>query len=262
MKKAVPFMFGGSAGLASSNEMDKAPQDSFQPAYPAQRNVWWGVREHAMGAALNGFAHHGGLRTYGGTFLTFSDYMKAAIRLAATFVFTHDSIGVGEDGPTHQPIEQVLALRSIPNIVVLRPADANESTEAWRIAMTTPKSPVVLVFSRQKLPILDQTKVGSAREGVANGAYILSEAQGGKPQVILIATGPEVSLAMQAQPELEKAGIPTRVVSMPSRELFEHQDKAIGRTCCRPPCASGWPLRPVRPLAGTSTRPTKAASSP
>ncbi|GAB3638062.1 transketolase [Hymenobacter arcticus] len=232
IKKSVPFMFGGSADLASSNEMDKAGSDSFQPAHPANRNVWWGVREHAMGAAMNGIAHHGGLRTYGGTFLTFSDYMRAAIRLTAlaestaTFVFTHDSIGLGEDGPTHQPVEQVLALRTIPNIVVLRPADANESTEAWRIAMTTPKSPVVLIFSRQKLPILDQTKLGSAREGVAKGAYILSEANGGQPNIILIATGSEVALAMEAQKVLEQDGTPTRVVSMPSWELFEHQDKA------------------------------------
>lgn len=232
IKKSVPFMFGGSADLASSNEMDKVGSDSFQPAHPANRNIWWGVREHAMGAAMNGLAHHGGVRTYGGTFLTFSDYMRAAIRLTAlaestaTFVFTHDSIGLGEDGPTHQPVEQVLALRTIPNIVVLRPADANESTEAWRIAMTTPKSPVVLIFSRQKLPILDQSKLGSAREGVRKGAYILSEAQGGKPEFILIATGSEVALAMKAQVELEKAGTPTRVVSMPSWELFEHQDKA------------------------------------
>ncbi|MEJ7667063.1 MAG: hypothetical protein WKG07_49970 [Hymenobacter sp.] len=152
IKKTVPFMFGGSADLASSNEMDKQGSDSFQPMHPANSNIWWGVREHAMGGAMNGIAHHGGLRTYGGTFLTFSDYMRGAIRLTAlaestaTFVFTHDSIGLGEDGPTHQPIEQVLALRSIPNIVVLRPAGANESTEAWRIAMTTSKSPVVLVF--------------------------------------------------------------------------------------------------------------------
>jgi transketolase len=181
---------------------------------------------------MNGIAHHGGLRTYGGTFLTFSDYMRAAIRLTAlaestaTFVFTHDSIGLGEDGPTHQPVEQVLALRTIPNIVVLRPADANESTEAWRIAMTTPKSPVVLIFSRQKLPILDQSKLGSAREGVRKGAYILSEADGGQPQFILIATGSEVALAMKAQVELQKAGTPTRVVSFPSWELFEAQDKA------------------------------------
>ena len=231
IKKAVPFMFGGSADLASSNEMDKSGDDSFQPLHLERRNVWFGVREHAMGAAMNGIAHHGGLRTYGGTFLTFSDYMRAAIRLTAlaestaTFVFTHDSIGLGEDGPTHQPVEQVLALRIIPNIVVLRPADANESTEAWRIAMTTPKSPVVLIFSRQKLPILDQTKLGSAREGVAKGAYVLSEANGGQPNIILIATGSEVALAMEAQKVLEQDGTPTRVVSMPSWELFEHQDK-------------------------------------
>ena len=231
IKKAVPFMFGGSADLASSNEMDKSSADSFQPLHLANRNVWFGVREHAMGAAMNGIAHHGGLRTYGGTFLTFSDYMRAAIRLTAlaestaTFVFTHDSIGLGEDGPTHQPVEQVLALRTIPNIVVLRPADANETTEAWRIAMTTPKSPVCLALSRQKLPIFDQTKLGSAREGVAKGAYILSEAEGGQPQLILIATGSEVKLILGAQVELQKAGTPTRIVSFPSWELFEAQDK-------------------------------------
>ena len=231
IKKSVPFMFGGSADLASSNEMDKVGDDSFQPLHPERSNIWFGVREHAMGAALNGIAHHGGLRTYGGTFLTFSDYMRAAIRLTAlaestaTFVFTHDSIGLGEDGPTHQPVEQVLALRSIPNIVVLRPADANESTEAWRIAMTTPKSPVCLIFSRQKLPILDQSKLGSAREGVRKGAYILSEADGGQPQLILMATGSEVKLVLGAQAELQKAGTPTRVVSFPSWELFEAQDQ-------------------------------------
>ena len=232
IKKSVPFMFGGSADLASSNEMDKAGDDSFQPLHPERSNIWFGVREHAMGGAMNGIAHHGGLRTYGGTFLTFSDYMRGAIRLTAlaestaTFVFTHDSIGLGEDGPTHQPVEQVVALRTVPNIVVLRPADANETTEAWRIAMTTPKSPVVLIFSRQKLPILDQRKLGSAREGVAKGAYVLSEADGGQPQLILVATGSEVSLAMEAQKVLQQGGTPTRVVSMPSWELFEHQNKA------------------------------------
>ena len=230
LKKSVPFMFGGSADLASSNEMDKSGDDSFQPLHRERSNIWFGVREHAMGGAMNGIAHHGGLRTYGGSFLTFSDYMRGAIRLAAlaesaaTFVFTHDSIGLGEDGPTHQPIEQVLALRAIPNMVVLRPADANETTEAWRIAMTTAKSPVCLIFSRQKLPILDQSKLGSAREGVARGAYILSEAEGGEPKLILIATGSEVQLALGAQTELQKAGMPTRVVSMPSWELFEHQN--------------------------------------
>ena len=232
IKKAVPFMFGGSADLASSNEMDKQPDDSFQPLHYQRSNVWFGVREHAMGGAMNGIAHHGGLRTYGGTFLTFSDYMRGAIRLTAlaesagTFVFTHDSIGLGEDGPTHQPIEQVLALRSIPNIVVLRPGDANETTESWRIAMTTPKSPVCLILSRQKLPVFDQSKLGSAREGVAKGAYVLSEAQDGQPQLILIATGSEVALALKAQEQLQGAGTATRVVSFPSWELFEKQPRA------------------------------------
>jgi transketolase len=232
LKKSVPFMFGGSADLASSNEMDKSGDDSFQPAHPERSNIWFGVREHAMGGIMNGIAHHAGLRTYGGTFLTFSDYMRGAIRLtalaesASTFVFTHDSIGLGEDGPTHQPIEQVVSLRTVPNIVVLRPGDANETTEAWRIAMTTPKSPVCLILSRQALPIFDQSVLGSAREGVAKGAYVLSEADGGTPKLILIATGSEVSLALDAQKTLQGEGIATRVVSMPSWELFEKQDKA------------------------------------
>jgi len=232
LKKTIPYLFGGSADLASSNEMDKSGDDSFQPGHFERSNVWFGVREHAMGGAMNGLAHHGGIKPYGGTFLTFSDYMRGAIRLtalaesSAVFVFTHDSIGVGEDGPTHQPIEQVAGLRTIPNIIVLRPADANETTEAWRIALTKPKSPVVLVLSRQKLPVLDQTRLGSAREGVAKGAYILSEADGGAPKLILIATGSEVALAMKAQIELQAAGTPTRVVSMPSWELFEQQPRA------------------------------------
>lgn len=232
LKTSVPFMFGGSADLASSNEMPTGGDASFQPGAYEHNNIWFGVREHAMGAAMNGMAQHGGVRTYGGTFLTFSDYMRGAIRLtalaesAATFVFTHDSIGLGEDGPTHQPVEQVAALRTIPNIVVIRPADANETVEAWRIAMTTPKSPVVLILSRQKLPTLDQVKYGSAREGVAKGGYILSEAEGGKPQLILLATGSEVSLVMQAQEKLQQQSVPTRVVSLPSWELFEKQDKA------------------------------------
>ncbi|GGF14024.1 transketolase [Hymenobacter cavernae] len=232
LKKSVPFMFGGSADLASSNEMDKSGDDSFQPGHYERSNIWFGVREHAMGGIMNGIAHHAGLRTYGGTFLTFSDYMRGAIRLtalaesASTFVFTHDSIGLGEDGPTHQPIEQVVSLRTLPNVVVLRPGDANETTEAWRIAMTTPKSPVCLILSRQKLPIFDQTVLGSAREGVAKGAYILSEADGGTPKLILIATGSEVGLALESQKALQGEGIATRVVSMPSWELFEKQDKA------------------------------------
>ena len=232
LKQTVPYLFGGSADLASSNEMPTSGAASFQPGSYHHTNVWFGVREHAMGAALNGLAHHGGVRAYGGTFLTFSDYMRGAIRLSAlaesavTFVFTHDSIGLGEDGPTHQPVEHVAALRTIPNVVVLRPADANETVEAWRVAMTLPKSPVVLILSRQKLPVLDQQRYGSAREGVARGAYVLSEAAGGIPELLLLATGSEVALAMQAQAELESQGVPTRVVSMPSWELFEKQPLA------------------------------------
>lgn len=231
LKESVPFLFGGSADLASSNDMPTKGEVSFQPGHYEGSNVWFGVREHAMGAALNGMAQHGGVRPYGGTFLNFSDYMRGAIRLTAlaesgaTFVFTHDSIGLGEDGPTHQPVEQVVSLRTIPNIVVLRPADANETAWAWRVAMTKTKSPVVLILSRQKLPTLDQKKYGSA-QGVERGAYILSEAEGGKPELILIATGSEVSLVLKAQEELEKQGVRARVVSMPSWELFEQQDQA------------------------------------
>ncbi|QJW91528.1 transketolase [Spirosoma taeanense] len=230
LKKKVPFLFGGSADLASSNEMPTKGDVSFQPGQYENSNIWFGVREHAMGAALNGMSQHGGVHPYGGTFLNFSDYMRGAIRLTAlseskaTFVFTHDSIGLGEDGPTHQPVEQVVSLRTIPNIVVIRPADANETVEAWRVAMTQPKTPVVLILSRQKLPVLDQTKYGSAR-GVERGAYILSEAEG-TPQLILIGTGSEVSLVLNAQEELKKQGIQARVVSMPSWELFEKQDQA------------------------------------
>ncbi len=231
LKESIPYLFGGSADLASSNDMPTKGDVSFQPGHYDESNVWFGVREHAMGAALNGMAQHGGVRPYGGTFLNFSDYMRGAIRLTAlaesgaTFVFTHDSIGLGEDGPTHQPVEQVVSLRTIPNIVVLRPADANETVWAWRVAMTKTKSPVVLILSRQKLPTLDQATYGSA-QGVERGAYILSEAEGGKPELILIATGSEVSLVMKAQDELKKQGIRARVVSMPSWELFEQQDQA------------------------------------
>ncbi|MCR5887562.1 transketolase [Hymenobacter sp. J193] len=240
LKKTVPYLFGGSADLASSNEMPTSSDISFQPGQYHYNNVWFGVREHAMGAALNGMSHHGGVRVYGGTFLTFSDYMRGAIRLAAlaesavTFVFTHDSIGLGEDGPTHQPVEHVAALRTIPNLIVLRPGDANETVEAWRVAMTKPKSPVVLILSRQKLPVLDQSHFGSAREGVAKGAYILKDAKSGQPELILLATGSEVSLALEAQKALEAEGHATRVVSMPSWELFEQQDKAYQRQVLPP----------------------------
>ncbi|MEZ0612256.1 transketolase [Fibrella sp. WM1] len=230
LKQTVPYLFGGSADLASSNVMPTKDNLSFQPGHYGQSNVWFGVREHAMGAALNGMSQHGGVHPYGGTFLNFSDYMRGAIRLTAlaesraTFVFTHDSISVGGDGPTHEPVEQLISLRAIPNIIVLRPADANETVEAWRLAMQTPKTPVLLILCRQELPILDQTKYSPAR-GLEKGAYILSEADG-EPELILIGTGSEVSLVLKAQAELKKQGIAARVVSMPSWELFEQQDQA------------------------------------
>lgn len=230
LKKTIPYLFGGSADLASSNDMPTKGDVSFQPGHYGNSNIWFGVREHAMGAALNGMAQHGGVHPYGGTFLNFSDYMRGAIRLtalaesSATFVFTHDSIGLGEDGPTHQPIEQFVSLRTIPNIIVLRPADANETVEAWRVALTQPKTPVVMILSRQKLPVLDQNKYSPARN-LEKGAYVLSECEG-VPEIILIATGSEVSLVLSAQEELKKEGIRARVVSMPSWELFEQQDLA------------------------------------
>jgi len=227
LKKSVPYLFGGSADLASSNEMSTKGEDSFQPGRYEDSNIWFGVREHAMGGALNGMARHGGVRPYGGTFLNFSDYMRGSIRLTAlaqstaTFVFTHDSIGLGEDGPTHQPVEQIIGLRTVPNLIVLRPADANETVESWRIALTQAETPVALILSRQKLPVLDQETMGSAREGVAKGAYILKDADNGKPELILIGTGSEVSLALEAQEKLTQEGVAVRVVSMPSWELFE-----------------------------------------
>jgi transketolase len=192
------------------------------------RNVYFGVREFAMGAALNGMMLHKGVKPYGGTFFVFSDYLRPAIRLSAlmnlpvTYVLTHDSIGVGEDGPTHEPIEHLAALRCIPNVTVIRPADANETTEAWRYALENKGGPVALVLTRQALPHLPGT-ADLAREGVARGAYVLSEAANGKPQALIVATGSEVHLALAAQQALAGEGVHVRVVSMPSRELFEKQ---------------------------------------
>jgi transketolase len=194
------------------------------------RNIHFGVREHAMGAAINGMALHGGLIPYTATFLIFSDYMRPAIRLAAIselhtiFVFTHDSIGLGEDGPTHQAVEHIMSLRAIPHLVVIRPADANEAVEAWRVAIQYKRGPVVLAFTRQNLPIFDRATYTSASE-LRRGAYILSEAGNGKPQAILIGTGSEVQLAIEAQQQLAEKNIFARVVSMPSWELFNQQPK-------------------------------------
>ena len=198
----------------------------------AGRNLHFGVREHAMGAIVNGLAVHGGFIPYGSTFLIFSDYMRPAIRLAALMgvhaihVFTHDSIALGEDGPTHQPIEQLASLRAMPNLVLIRPADANETAVAWKVALATTGKPVLFALSRQKLPTLDRSRCASA-DGLCQGAYVLRDAKDGqKPALILIATGSEVSLIVQAAEQLESRGVAVRCVSMPSWELFEAQSQA------------------------------------
>nr|WP_309506073.1 transketolase [Paenactinomyces guangxiensis] len=228
LAKAVPALIGGSADLASSNNTLMKAEGIFHAEDYSGRNIWFGVREHAMGAALNGMLLHGGVRAYGGTFLVFSDYLRPSIRLAAlsklpvVYVFTHDSIAVGEDGPTHEPVEQVPALRLIPGLRVIRPADANETVAAWQYALSQKEHPVALILTRQNLPILEGT-VGKDKEVIAKGAYVVSEAQNGNPQGIIIATGSEVSLAIEAQKKLLEKGIQVRVVSMPCRELFDQQ---------------------------------------
>jgi transketolase len=230
LRKAVPFLIGGSADLASSNETPKSSDISFQPGSYQNSSIWFGVREHAMGAIMNGIDAHGGTRVYGGTFLTFSDYMRGAIRLAAlthapvTYIFTHDSIALGEDGPTHQSVEQVTGLRTVPNLTVLRPADANETLHSWKIAMSRNKGPVALILSRQKLPTLDQSIYPSA-SNVEKGAYILKDSDG-TPDLILIASGSEVSLILEAQKQLSLEGVKVRVVSMPSWDLFDYQEQS------------------------------------
>jgi transketolase len=228
----IPWLIGGSADLGNSNKtalkFDGA--GDFRPGAYNGRNIHFGVREHGMGAAMNGMSVSK-LRPFGGTFFNFSDYERPTIRLAALMetpvihVFTHDSIGLGEDGPTHQPIEQLAALRAIPNTVVLRPGDANEVVEAWKLAVQISHGPVLLVLTRQAVPTLDRSKYASAA-GVAKGAYILADAPGGKPQVILMATGSEVPLTVDAYEKLKSEGIQARVVSMPSWEIFEKQDQA------------------------------------
>jgi transketolase len=228
----IPWLIGGSADLGNSNKTTlKFPgAGDFSPESYKGRNLHFGVREHAMGAALNGMSVTR-LLPFGGTFFNFSDYLRPTIRLAALmetpviYAFTHDSIGLGEDGPTHQPVEQLASLRAVPNTIVLRPGDANEVVEAWKIAVQSKRGPVLLVLSRQAIPTLDRTKYAPAA-GVAKGAYILSDAPGGKPDVILIGTGSELSLCVDAAEKLKAEGIQARVVSMPSTEIFEQQDQA------------------------------------
>jgi transketolase len=254
--KSVPWLIGGAADLAPSTKtlLTFERAGNFSAELYEGRNFHFGVREHAMGAILNGLSHCR-VRPYGATFLVFSDYMKPAIRLSALMeipvicIFTHDSIGVGEDGPTHQPVEQIPALRAIPGLITLRPADANEVAEAWRVIMPLRHRPVALILSRQALPTLDRSKYGAAH-GVARGAYVLADAEDGRPQVLLLGTGSEVSLCVQAHEMLKTEGIRARVVSMPSWELFEMQDRSYkdgvlppdirARVAVEQACGLGW----------------------
>jgi transketolase len=225
---ALPTLIGGSADLTPSNNTYLKGMPEFQASSPEGRNIRFGVREHGMGSVMNGIALTPGMIPYGGTFLIFSEYMRPPIRLAAImgirpiYVFTHDSIGLGEDGPTHQPIEQLAALRSIPNITVIRPADANETAVAWKTALMHKSGPVALALTRQKLPLLDRTKYASA-DGLGKGAYVLAESSP-SPELILIGTGSETQHAVGAYEVLAKEGVKVRVVSMPSWEFFERQD--------------------------------------
>ena len=222
----MPMLIGGSADLGVSNNTDIKDGGSFEAGTYEGRILHFGVREHAMGSTLTGISLNGGLIPYGGTFLTFSDYMRPAIRLAALsevqviYVFTHDSIGLGEDGPTHQPIEHLAALRAIPHLFLIRPADSAEVSEAWRIAILRRNAPTALALTRQKVPVIDRKKFAKA-DGLRRGAYVLADAE--TPLLILIATGSEVSLALEAREKLEAEGVPARVVSMPCCELFDEQ---------------------------------------
>ncbi|MDZ5473374.1 transketolase [Bacillus sp. 31A1R] len=228
--KNLPFFIGGSADLAGSNKTMIKGTGDFTPETFDGRNIWFGVREFAMGAALNGMALHGGLKVFGGTFFVFSDYLRPAIRLAAlmglpvTYVFTHDSIAVGEDGPTHEPVEQLASLRAMPNLNVIRPADGNETAAAWKLALESTNQPTALVLTRQDLPTIKDTDK-NAYDGVSKGAYVISPAINGNPQALLLAAGSEVGLAVEAQKALESEGIHTAVVSMPSWSNFEAQSK-------------------------------------
>jgi transketolase len=222
-------LLGGSADLTGSNKTDLKGEAALTKDDFSGRYIHFGVREHAMGGIMNGMALHGGVRPYGGTFLVFSDYMRGSIRLAALmglpviYVFTHDSIGLGTDGPTHQPIEHVMSLRLIPNLTVIRPADAAETTVAWQSAIQNLAGPTALILTRQGVPTFDRSKLASVA-GAARGAYVLSDTS--NPQVLLLSTGSEVQIALAAQARLAEQGVPARVVSMPSWELFAAQDAA------------------------------------
>lgn len=229
--KVVPNIWGGSADLSGSNNTTIADEAEFQPGSYEGRNIWFGVREFAMASAMNGIHLHGGTRVYGGTFFVFTDYLRPAVRMSAiqglpvVYVLTHDSVAVGEDGPTHEPIEQLASVRCMPNVQVIRPADGNETSAAWIQALETTNKPTILVLSRQNLPVLPNSK-NMAKDGVAKGGYVISKAESDTPEGILIATGSEVNLAVQAQKELKAQGKDVSVVSLPSFDLFEAQDEA------------------------------------
>jgi len=239
LAERIPELIGGDADLSCSTNTLLKDAGDFDGRTGEGRNLHFGVREHAMAAIANGIAYHGGLRPFVATFFVFSDYMRPSVRLAAMsdlpviYVWTHDSIGVGEDGPTHEPVEHLMALRAVPNLAVVRPADANETAAAWRFALERKAGPTALVLSRQNLPVLSET-ADRAREGVARGAYVLSEAEGGAPQLILLATGSEVSVALEAQRLLASEGVAARVVSMPCWEAFEAQPESY-RNAVLPP---------------------------
>jgi transketolase len=235
----IPELFGGSADLEPSNKTWIEGEPAFQPGCYEGRNFHFGVREHGMGAAINGMAVHAGMIPYGGTFLVFSDYMRGAIRLSALshypsiWVFTHDSIGLGEDGPTHQPVEHLAALRAIPQIVVLRPADANEVREAWKVAIERRRAATALILTRQNVPVLDRSRFAPASE-LRRGAYVLADLGEGEPELILMASGSEVPIVVEAADRLVAEGVRVRVVSFPSFELFliqdpEYQDSVLPR---------------------------------
>ena len=235
----LPELIGGSADLAPSNVTWINGSPAFQKGSYQGRNFHFGVREHAMGAAVNGMAVNGGVIPYGGTFLIFSDYMRPAVRLSALshypsiWVYTHDSIGLGEDGPTHQPVEHLAALRAIPNLVTIRPGDANEVREAWKVAIARRNGPTALIFSRQAMPTLDR-KVYRPAEGLQRGAYVLADLGKGKPELILIASGSELGLIVEAGARLAQVGINVRLVSFPCWELFEAQGQAYQETVLLP----------------------------
>ncbi len=251
--KKLPSLFGGSADLAGSNKTQMIGEKDFSADVPEGRNIWFGVREFAMAAMMNGIHLHGGLRVYGGTFFVFSDYARPAIRLSAlmglpvVYVFTHDSIAVGEDGPTHEPIEHLPSLRAIPNLCVLRPADGNETFAAWKVALEATDHPTILALSRQDLTTLPTSKE-DAVEGVKKGAYIVSPSGKDLSDALLIATGSEVSLAYSAQQELKKEGIDVAVISMPSWDLFEKQDQAYKNSVLDPKVKKRLSLELSNPL--------------